>query len=72
MTFTVKQARQHIGYTQDQMAEKFGVCRDTYRKIENNPELCTVAQAKQLALVTGISLDQIFFGGNSTFSGITV
>lgn len=61
MTFTIKQARKYIGFTQDQMAKEFGVCRDTYRAIENNPELCTIAQAKQLSQVTGISLDDLFF-----------
>ena len=34
MTFSVKQARQMAGYTQVQMAEKLGVNRDTYRRIE--------------------------------------
>lgn len=43
MGFTVKQARQYAGFTQREMAEKLGVSRDTYRKIEMSPEDATVA-----------------------------
>lgn len=48
MGFTVKQARQYAGFTQREMAEKLGVSRDTYRKIEMSPEDATVAIAKKL------------------------
>ena len=36
MGFTVKQARQYAGFTQREMAEKLGISRDTYRKIEQS------------------------------------
>lgn len=58
--FTVKQARQYAGFTQREMAEKLGVSRDTYRKIEMSPEDATVAIAKKISEVVGIPIDQIF------------
>ena len=61
MGFTVKQARQYAGFTQREMAEKLGISRDTYRKIEQSPECATVATAKRISEVVGISIDQIFF-----------
>lgn len=48
------------------MAEKLGVSRDTYRKIEMSPEDATVAIAKKISEVVGIPIDQIFFADLST------
>lgn len=64
--FTVKQARQYAGFTQREMAEKLGVSRDTYRKIEASPEDATIATAKRISEVVGIPIDQIFFVSLST------
>lgn len=64
--FTVKQARQYAGFTQREMAEMLGISRDTYRKIEQSPEDATVATAKRISEVVGISIDQIFFANKST------
>lgn len=61
MGFSVKQARQYAGYTQREMAEKLGVSRDTYRKIELSPETASVALAKKISEVVDIPIDQIFF-----------
>ena len=66
MTYTVKLARVANGLTQVQMAEKMGVSRDTYRKIELNPECATIAQAKQIAEITGIPVGEIFLCFAST------
>ena len=65
MGFTVKQARQYAGFTQREMAEKLGISRDTYRKIEQSPD-ATVATAKRISEVVGIPIDQIFFASAST------
>lgn len=61
MGFSVKQARQYAGFTQRQMAEKIGVSRDTYRKIELYPETASIAIAKKISEVVDIPIDQIFF-----------
>ena len=71
MGFTVKQARQYAGFTQREMAEKLGISRDTYRKIEQSPEDATVATAKRISEVVGIPIDQIFFASKSTQSRLT-
>lgn len=60
MTFSVKQARRLVGYTQVEMAEKLGVSRDTYRRIEAKPETATILQGQKIAEITGISFDSIF------------
>ena len=64
--FTVKQARQYSGYTQEQMAEHLGITRAAYMYLEKHPDRTTVEQAKRFCLITGIALDDIFFTQNST------
>lgn len=66
MGFTVKQARLIAGKTQSEMAKKLNVSRDTYRKIELSPDKTTIAQARSISDITGIPIDQIFFGVSST------
>lgn len=61
MPYTVKQARVLRDFTQAEMAEKMGISRGTYQKIEDNPESATVKQAKQIADITQISINDIFF-----------
>lgn len=62
--FTLKQARLLCDKTQKQMAESLSVSRDTYRKIEENPDVATIRQAKIICKITGLSIDQIFFDKN--------
>ncbi len=66
MGFTIKQARQYAGFTQREMAEKLGVSRDVYRKIEHFPEKTPIELAKKFSAAVGISIDQIFFDSSST------
>lgn len=66
MSYTIKQARLMSYLTQQGMAEKMGISRDTYRRIEEKPETATIAQGKKIAEITGISFDAIFFGSYST------
>ena len=66
MEFSVMQARKYAGLTQAETAEKMGVCRDTYRRIEKNPEKATIEQAYRFSEVVGLALDQIFFRKTST------
>lgn len=70
MKFSVEQARKHAGLTQKQMAEKLGVCRDTYRKIELSPGTATIEQGERISEITGISFDDIFFDSDSTLGRI--
>lgn len=62
MVFTVEQARKLSGKSQQEMADSMGIHRQTYMKIEKNPETATIKQAKEIAELTGISVEKIFFG----------
>lgn len=66
MIYTVKQARVLRDLTQAQMAEKMGISRGTYRKIEENPKSATVEQAYKISDITGVNIDEIFFADVST------
>jgi len=68
MIFSLKQARLIKGLTQKEVAEKLGVNRDTYRRLEKYPDETTIKQAKQLSEILDMSYDFIFFNDNSTFS----
>ena len=43
------------------MAAEMGICRDTYRSIEANPEQATVQQAKQICAILNMEIEDIFF-----------
>ena len=61
MKITLKQARKMKDFSQGYVAKCLGIHVDTYRKIENDTELATVAQVKQIANIIGIPYDEIFF-----------
>ena len=66
---TIRQARRLAEITQADMATRLGVCRDTYRKLEEHPEQSTVEQAIRIAELLGVQLcDLIFLPDNSTIS----
>lgn len=58
--YTIKQARQLSEKTQVEMARLLGVSRDTYRKIELNPDSATIAQARAISIILKIPVNQIF------------
>lgn len=66
MRFTVKQARQFAGFTQQKMADSLEIDRKTYGKIEKDPQRATVKQVCQISEITGIPVSDIFLGLNST------
>lgn len=68
MAITIKQARQLSGKTQKEMADLLGVCRHTYMKFEENPDLVPVRYAQKIAFLTGVPVDNIFFSHSSTLS----
>ena len=67
MSISLRAARQIKGLTQQEMAEKIGVCRHTYMKYESHPDLVPVGVARAISEITGVELDNIFFECNSTF-----
>ncbi|MHC1696413.1 MAG: helix-turn-helix transcriptional regulator [Eubacteriales bacterium] len=62
MVFTVKQARVLSERTQAEMAKHLGICRHSYIKIEKEPENATFEQGRKISEITGIPIEQIFFG----------
>lgn len=64
--YTVKQARLLADKTQEEMADILGIHVQTYRKLEQNPTEITIGQAQMISEITGVSVNQIFFGSDST------
>ena len=65
MNISLKQARRLKDKTQFEMSSLLKIHVQTYRKIENNPDLATVEQAKKISNYLKIPYDEIFFATNS-------
>ncbi len=63
---TLKQARLIAGIKQDEMAKQLGISRYLYMKLEKNPDLATIAQARAISEILKVPYDEIFFGRCST------
>lgn len=61
MTLSLRQARRLKDKTQKDMAKMLKVHVMTYRKIEENPDLATIEQAKKMAEYLGVNYNEIFF-----------
>lgn len=59
---TVKQARNISGKSQTDVANAMGVCLQTYRKLESNPERMTIAQAKLFCYAVAQPVNAVSFG----------
>ena len=53
------QARKEAGLSQEQVAEKLGVSRQTISKWETNETIPDIFQAKKLAVIYDVSLDKL-------------
>lgn len=63
---SIKAARINANLTQEELASKLGVHRQTLSKWEENPAIMKINDAKKLCDVLNLSLSQIFFNNNST------
>lgn len=59
---TIAEARKQLGLTQEQVADQLGLTRQTYAKLEQNPEKLTIGQARQICSVLGRQYETLFFG----------
>lgn len=59
--FTVKQARMYAGLSQEEVAKKLNVHRETYAKWEKKPGLMTIDHAKLFSQVVQRSPHELFF-----------
>jgi len=57
MITIIKQLRKENGYSQDELAKLIKVSRPTFSEIEEGKKELTISQAKSLASVFGLSLD---------------
>ncbi len=64
--YSVKQARLLSGFTQAQMARGLEITRETYIRLEKNPDKITVAQGRRISKITGVPFERIFFAKYST------
>lgn len=63
---TLRQARKASEVSQKSMAAALGISKNTYLKIERQPDLATIAQAKKISKILNISYAELFFGTVST------
>lgn len=63
----LRQLRNIEGWTQEQVAKKIGVSKQTYSHYENEKRTPSLKMIKKLAQVYGVDLDQVF-GGEDTQS----
>jgi DNA-binding XRE family transcriptional regulator len=61
MALSLKQARLLQEKSQQEVANFLKVHVQTYRKLEENPDLVKVGQAKELSSFLHVSYDEIFF-----------
>lgn len=66
MSLTLKQWRLAKEISQEEMARKCGVHRNTYASWEENPDNISVKNAKIIAKALHESVNTIFFDENST------
>lgn len=62
MKLNLRQARRLKDKTQEEMAKLLKMHVQSYRKIEENPDIVTVGQAKKICDFLDIPYDEIFFG----------
>ena len=61
MTYSISQARKLRDKRQKDMADYLHIHVQTYRKIEKNPELATIKQAKMFSEYLNMPYDNINF-----------
>ena len=60
MENTIKTRRKELGLSQEELAKRCGVTRQTINAIENNKYDPTLALAFRLAQILGTTVDQLF------------
>ncbi len=63
-TMKLVEARKQARYSQQNVADELGISRQTYIRMEKNPEDISINDAKVLAKMFGVSIEDIFFTSN--------
>ena len=61
----IREKRKELGFSQEQLAKRCGVVRQTVNAIEKNKYDPTLTLAFQLAKELGITVDELFMHGQS-------
>lgn len=62
----LSEARKKARYSQEAVAGYLGISRPTYAKMELNPGIVTIEDAKRLSELFGVPVADIFFGENDS------
>lgn len=65
MATPVKVARIEADMSQQDVADRMGIHVQTYAKLEKNPDMMTIDDAKLFASIVGRNITDIFFASNS-------
>ena len=65
MEMSIRQARRSKEISQKEMADTLHIHVQTYRKIEENPETATIAQARKIAEKLSMSYNDLIFARDS-------
>lgn len=57
----VKAYRKYYDLTQAELAEKIGICAMSYNRKETGKQEFTLAEAKKISDLFGLSIEEIFF-----------
>lgn len=67
MKFTLKQARNYAGLTQEEVAKKLGISTLTYSKYERGKSDISAKQAKKFSKLVGIEMDNLIFSDDKAY-----
>lgn len=56
----IKSCRSKVGMTQEQIAEKLGITKQTYLSIENNPMSYSINKLNEIAKAFNCNIDDFF------------
>lgn len=60
----IRECRESLGLTQQDLAERVGLSQETISQYENGTRTPNINIAREIAMALNESLDNIFFGNN--------
>ena len=69
---TLEMARARIGLTQEELAKKLGITRNTYAKYEKYKTSMRIDMAQKFSSIVGISIDNLIFLNDDYTSSVGV
>lgn len=66
----IRQARQDLSFTQEEVAAGAGMTRDKYANIESGRTACSLSDAKEICDFLGLDIQELMKADNSALEGI--